>query len=470
MEPTTSAHVPLYRFWTEYPKRDVEYVRWYPPTLHAIEPEVILDAIAQGSEDLAFYLHVPFCKDICPYCPFNKFRMRDERAAQFLDGIVREIAMVGAAQKRRGVPTTSGYFGGGTPTALETDQLLRIVGACFEHFPIRPGAEISIEANPDTVDGEKLRALWDVGIRRLSFGVQSFKEEFLSVLGRTHGVAGALASIERARRTGFQNIAIDLIYRVPGQTLDQWREDLQLAIDLGIEHISTYCLFLDPGTRLYNDTLAGRVADYPDEETEIAMYELTQEMLGEAGYHHYTINDFALPGRESEHHQINWKAPQRSYVGLGPGAFSYVDGADGSYIYCTQHGLGDYLASVEEGRLPVRLANRLDRTERMARYMVLGLRCLVVERAPFRRLFGVDMEEAFAEPIARLKEWGLVESDDRRLWMTDRGKHFASNVLKAFFTEPNYAKPQPIGVELFAGRGLSMVSVDFGSTGEGQAP
>ncbi len=464
--PSTPASVkadfPLYRFWSEYPKRDVEYVRWYPPTLHAVPPDTILNAIAGGSEDLAFYLHVPFCKDICPYCPFNKYRMRDDRATRFLDGVIREIEMVAQAQKRRGVPTVSGYFGGGTPTALDTEPLLRLIGACFEHFPIVPGAEITMEANPDTVDLAKLRELRAAGINRISFGVQSFKEKFLTILGRTHGVQGAIDAIDLARKADFDNVAIDLIYRVPGQSVDDWRAELQLAIDLGIEHISTYCLFLDPGTRLYNDTLAGRVAEYPDEATEIAMYEVTQEMLAKAGYVHYTINDFGLPGRPSEHHQINWKAPQRSYVALGPGAFGFIEGGDTSYIYCTIHTLGEYLDAVEAGQMPVRIANACDRRELMSRYMVLGLRCLSVDREPFRRRFGAEFEDVFGEAISRLKEWGLIETDAQRLWMTERGKHYASNVLKAFYTEPNHGMPQPIGVELLAGKGLSMVSVDFG--------
>ena len=321
------------------------------------------------------------------------------------------------------------------------------MNSCLDSFQLEVGSEVTIEANPDTIDEEKLRALRDAGINRISFGVQSFDDHLLAVLGRTHGSEGAIRAIELARRIGFDDIAIDLIYRVPGQSIADWRLDLDMAIGLGVQHVSTYCLFLDPGTRLYNETLVGRVAEYPDEQTEIAMYRLAQDRLGEAGYRHYTINDFALPQRASEHHLINWQAPQRSYVGLGPGAFGYVAGGEGSYIYCTIHALREYLEALQQGSLPVRVGKRLELTDRLARYMVLGLRCLEVSKEKFRRTFALDMDEVFAEPLGRLLEWELIGSDVERVWMTDKGKHYASNVLKAFYTEENIGKPQPIGVE-----------------------
>jgi len=386
--------------------------------------------------------------------------MNEDRGRRFVEGVLREIKMVAAMQRARGIPTPSGYFGGGTPTALPVAQLVRIVEACFGHFAVEPKGELTIEANPDTVDSEALRTLRATGINRISFGVQSFNERLLATLGRTHGRDGAIRAIEQAEAAGFSNRAIDLIYRVPGQSIQEWEDDLKLSISLGIDHISTYCLFLDPGTRLYNDTLAGNVSAYPDETVEIAMYGRAQEILSAAGYRQYTINDFAKPGRESEHHLTNWQAPQRSYVGLGPGAFGFLRSSVGSFVYCTQHSLGEYLASVEEDRLPVRLANRLTEEEELARYLVLGLRCLSVPVEAFRTKFGLDILERFSEPLARLSNWGLICFDEHRIWMTDKGKHYASNVLKAFYTGTNRGKPQPIGVELLAGTGLSMVSVN----------
>ncbi|WP_342374388.1 radical SAM family heme chaperone HemW [Myxococcus stipitatus] len=450
---------PLYRYWSDYPKRDVEYVRWYPPTMQAVDGETILEALGRGPDAAAFYLHIPFCKDVCPYCPFNKYRMRDDRAKAFMDGVFREIDLVAAQRHKRGTKTSGGYFGGGTPTAMETPDLLRLIEHTLERLPPEPGSEVTMEANPDTVDLEKLRQLRASGINRISFGVQSFRPEFLKILGRTHGVDGAVKAIELARQAGFDNIAIDLIYRVPGQTVPLWEADLRKALELGVDHISTYCLFLDPGTRLYNETLMGHVAAYPPESEEVAMYQATQQVLGAAGFVHYTINDFARRmGRRSEHHLMNWQAPQRSYAGMGPGAFSYTEG-DEAFIYCTIHSLQEYLDVLKEGRLPVRLANRLTPEERRSRYMVMGLRCLSVSKAGFRRRFGQEMTDVFGPPIEQLKEWGLLDEDGEQVFMTERGRHFASNVLKAFYTPANRGKPQAIGVELLAGKGLSLVSV-----------
>jgi oxygen-independent coproporphyrinogen-3 oxidase len=462
---TIDREYPIYEYWADYPNRDKEYVRWYPPTLRQIDPRRVLDIVAQGPRPLGFYLHVPFCKDICPYCPFNKFSLREDRTNAFMKGILREIDMVAVSAREGGTQMSAGYFGGGTPTALETRDLLRIVGACFDRFDIAPGSEITVEANPDTVDAEKLRALRQSGINRISFGVQSFHDPFLKVLGRTHSADGALRAIDLAHQAGFTNVAIDLIYRVPGQTLSDWQRDLQIAIAAGVDHISTYCLFVDPGTRLYNDTLAGNVAGYPDEAAEVAMYQCTQETLGTAGFVHYTINDFSYPGKQSEHHLFNWQAPQRSYVGMGPGAFGYVESGGHGLVYCTIHSLKEYLAAIERGHLPVRLGHEVGEFERQARYMVLGLRCLEVRKTPFRATFGIGMEDVFGETIRQLTAVGLLTVDDEHVRMSEKGRHFASNVLKAFYTRENHRMPQPIGVELFAGRGASMISVEPPSPG-----
>jgi oxygen-independent coproporphyrinogen-3 oxidase len=456
---TINREFPLYEYWADYPERDKEYVRWYPPTLNRVNSCQILDGIASGPDELAFYLHVPFCKDICPYCPFNKYSLREERKNAFVDGILKEIGIIADKMSERGTRVMSGYFGGGTPTALATADLTRIIRACFEQFDIAAGAEITVEANPDTIDVEKLQAIRAAGVNRISFGVQSFDDRFLNVLGRTHTGEGAYRAVAAARQAGFDNIAIDLMYRVPGQSTDDWARDLRTAVDLGVSHISTYCLFLDPGTRLYNQTLAGSVAGYPDEDTEWAMYDCTQEILGGAGFLHYTINDFSQPGRMSEHHLVNWQAPQRSYLGMGPGAFGHLEKAGGGLIYCTIHSLQEYVAALQQGELPVRLGQDFGLAEQQARYMVLGLRCLEVKKRPFRELFHVEMDDAFGPAIRKLSGLGLLTDDEEKVRMTGLGRHFASNVLKAFYTTPNHRMPQPIGVELLAGRGASMLSI-----------
>ncbi len=452
---------PLYRYWDDYPNRDVEYIRWYPPTLGQLEPESIWEAlpVVEPNKEIAFYLHVPFCKDICPYCPFNKYSMREDRSSGFMEAIDKEMKLVTDRPLVRKAKTTTGYFGGGTPTALATTDLVRLIEMSFERFDIVPGAEMSVEANPDTVDLEKLKALVAAGINRISFGVQSFNDRYMPIIGRTHTSRQAIKSIELARQAGIDNIAIDLMYRLPGQSLAEWESDLDTALEIGIDHISTYCLFLDPGTRLYNDTVAGNVAPYPEEETEIAMYQLAQDRLGEAGFAHYTINDFALGGKISLHHAYNWQAPQGTYVGMGPGAFSFVSGGEASFIYCTIHSLREYSERLGENRMPVRLGKRLSRSEELSRYMVLGLKFLEVAKEAFLLKFGLEMDVVFGDQIALLEEWGLVESNAQKVWMTSKGKHYATNVLKAFYTPENWRKPQPIGVELLAGKGASMASI-----------
>jgi oxygen-independent coproporphyrinogen-3 oxidase len=379
-----------------------------------------------------------------------------------MGAVQKEVALVSQAMREAGSSIEAGYFGGGTPTALSTGDIVAIVSQCLGAFDVEPDAEITIEANPDTVDLDKLRALRDAGINRISFGVQSFDDRHLAVLGRTHSADVALRAIALAREAGFDDVALDLIYRIPGQDLAGWKSDLSIAVGSGVNHISTYCLFLDPGTKLYSATLAGKVAEYPDETVEREMFALSIQLLEGHGFEQYTINDYAKPKQKSLHHLINWQAPQRSYIGMGPGAFGYAENAEQGLVYCTMHSLRDYAQALDQGQLPVNLGQAIGAREQQSRYMVLGLRCLEVSKAPFRERFGVSMDEVFGAAIAQLAEFGLVDDTPEKVRMTHKGIHFASNVLKAFYTDANRRMPQPIGVELLAGHGASMKSVATG--------
>jgi oxygen-independent coproporphyrinogen III oxidase len=432
---------PPYGVRKEYVKKDPEYVRWYPPGLEPLSGEDIWQdpGAEYGTDPIAVYIHVPFCVSLCDYCPFTRYEWQAETVSLYLQALLQEIALVSQIAKLHHRPVAAGYLGGGTPTSLETKQLELILAQCLQSFSMAPAAEMSIEANPDTVNRQKLQEIHSLGFNRISFGVQSFVDPLLKLIGRRHKAKQSRQSIEAARQAGFENICLDLIYKLPGQSPELWEEDLQQAIDLGVHHISTYCLYIPPKTVMHREMQAGRLIPQPDEEQELKMVELTAEILSNAGYQQLTVYDFALPGKGCLHHAMNWKAPQGEYWGLGPGAFSHNSG----YIYCNRSDVRGYADILNRGKLPTALGKKISRSEQMARFMILGLKYMSVDKQKFRKRFGKDVDRVFAGALHQLVEWGLIENGREKVSLTERGTYYVTNVCKAFYSEESKRQPQP---------------------------
>lgn len=456
---------PTYEYWREYPERDPQAVVWYPCIYGPLDPDDIWragPAASPGSrkKGIGYYIHVPLCKQVCKYCPFNKYRWTPSRAAQYLQAVKEEIRAVAARSYFQKTQVIAGYLGGGTPTALEAGEIAGLIEWCHRHFDVAPDAELCVEATPDTIDAEKLRVLRDLGVNRLSIGVQSFNSRLLRIMGRAPTPRQSLRAIELAHRIGFEVLTIDLLYRVPGQTLVDWEEDLRQAADLDLDHLTAFSLAIDPGTALYHEISRGKVMTQADEETELAMYGLAVDILGAAGYQLYTLYDFARKGKECLHHALNWRAPQGDYAGFGPGAFSFIQNERESFIYCNLSSLNKYADCVRQGRQPVDFGKKLTPEEEMSRYLVLGVNFLRVPLAPFRERFGVDLTQIYGQAISKLKSWGLIQIDDREMALTDKGKKYLANVSKMFFTDESRGKPHVIGVELQKGEGLSLIGLN----------
>ena len=433
-----------YRFWREYPERDTEYVRYYPPTVGPIDAAGIWQ-----KREMGVYVQIPFCKSICKYCPFNKYAWQAEKVQHYLTALKKEIALVGGQPYMQAGRVTALNFGGGTPTSLSTGQLIDLLNCCRDHFDLDPAAEISVEANPETVDEPKLEALLKWGVNRISFGVQSFDDRFLAVIGRAHRAEQSAAAIQLARSLGLENIGIDLLYRIPGQSMEDWQRELDRAMALAIDHISIFSLLLNPGTPLFKERQSAKIAPQPGEEVEIAMYERAVQKLSAGGYGHYIVYDFARPGKECEYHRICWQVPQREYPGLGAGANSYLNG----YLYTNLNGLDDYIRAVEAGNLPTAFGRKLTKADEISRALVLGIKFLEVEKRAFERQFGISLDDYFGAALHKLQEWGLVSNEPEVLRVTARGKVYMSNVSKAFYAPEHVGKPQPIAVELQKGEG-----------------
>ncbi|PLT30950.1 radical SAM family heme chaperone HemW [Peribacillus deserti] len=371
------------------------------------------------------YIHIPFCEHICHYCDFNKVFLKNQPVEEYLRLLKKEMELTLEQYKTDQLKTI--FVGGGTPTALNEQQLEQLCLSINETLPFeRENVEYSFEANPGDLSAEKLAILKEYGVNRLSFGVQSFNDELLKKIGRAHRAADVFTTIDKAREAGFENISIDLIYALPGQTLEDFRDTLKTAMSLELPHFSGYSLIIEPKTVFYNLLQKGRLT-LPPEESEAAMFEMLMEQMELHGYSQYEISNFAKPGYESKHNLTYWN--NENYYGFGAGAHSYL--ADKRRA---NHGpLKKYFAPLLEGNLPVIEENTVTVTEQMEEEMFLGLRKTKgVSVSGFQSKFQRPLMEVFGEEIKREMELGRLVLEEDFLKLSKQGKFLGNEVFQSF--------------------------------------
>ncbi|MBI4845591.1 MAG: radical SAM family heme chaperone HemW [Candidatus Omnitrophica bacterium] len=315
---------------------------------------------------IGIYIHIPFCIKKCSYCDFYSVRLKNRKEIKdYCDALKKDIEFF--AKKLRDYSVKTVYFGGGTPSLLTKAQAGRIIQKVRADFSVEEKAEITLEANPATLTGNKLKGFKKAGVNRVSLGVQSFSDKFLKILGRAHKAKDALNSIELLRKAEFDNISIDLIYGLPEQDLDDWKAELDNFIALGIEHISFYDLKIEKGTPFYKIRKDLKV---PDEYLQAKMYKIGCHLLESAGYLHYEISSFAKKGKESQHNQLYWK--NEEYLGIGAGAYSYLKGAR----FCRIKNINKYQDEVRKNDIKRYHPEKLDKNRRLAETLILNLRLL----------------------------------------------------------------------------------------------
>jgi oxygen-independent coproporphyrinogen-3 oxidase len=450
-----------YDYWREYPDRDPQAMVWYPLSFGPVAADDIwpFRKRPQRSET-SLYVHVPFCAVICPFCPFNKYPSVQDQMQAFVQAVKREMSMLGERACWSDMTMRAAFFGGGTPTALSADQLVEIIAHSRRTLPWQPGAEFTVEGSPETLTPDKLAALRDVGVNRISFGVQSFDDQYLRMIGRGHDSNMAKRAVDMVLEAGFDNLAIDMMYRLPGQTIEEWEKELATAVSAGVHHISAYSLFVEPGSALAKVKRRGKMVAQADVEMDLEMWRLCIETLESRGYGLYSLYDFALAGKASDHHMINWRAPQAEYVGIGPGAFAYAQSPNGEFVYGNINPIKEYCETIADGRLPIDFGVRLSQEESMSRYMVLGTNALSIPKQPFSDRYGMTVEDVFGEIIDKLVDFGLVRDSQDSIDLTMNGKLYLANVGKSFASERNRMKPHPAGVDLQRGEGLSLGGIE----------
>ncbi len=365
---------------------------------------------------VAVYVHTPFCPSKCGYCDFNSYAMTGEIIERTTRATVQEIRRSPWA----GRPAKTIFFGGGTPTFLSEAQLMSILQAVIETHPPTADCEITSEANPGTVDMPKFRAMREGGFNRISLGAQSFVPEELQQLGRVHASSHIGRAVAAAREAGFDNINLDLMFALPGQSMRVWEQNLRHAVSLKTEHLSLYCLTIEPNTRFYKLNLKGML-HLPDDDAQVAMYDVAVAMAREAGFEHYEISNFARPGRESLHNLCYWRSEE--YLSYGPGAVGCFDSEEGRRRYTNMKHPEGYSLAVESGA-DLWCENELLEPDslRLERIM-MGIR--LAEGLP---LDAVKLEDA---AVAKLHSDGWVKTTETHLCLTSVGRHFCSEVALA---------------------------------------
>jgi len=369
------------------------------------------------------YVHIPFCAAICNYCNFNRGLLEEGAKRRYVDALIEEIRQVPEV----GAPIDTVFFGGGTPSLLSPSELARILGACRETFSVAGDAEITLEANPETVSDERLGGFRAAGVNRLSYGVQSFRDAELARLGRLHSAETARGAVRLARSAGFDNVSLDLMLWLPGQRLREWLDSVDALVEVGPEHASIYLLEIYPNAPLRDEMARGGWSVPPD-DVAAEMYLQGLALLDAAGYEQYEISNVARPGRRARHNLLYWQAGH--WLGLGCGAHSTWDGVRWRNLSST----AEYVERLAAGQ-PVRVDVRiLSAGEGLEEALFMGLR--LTEGIDLQALavrHGVDVFERYRDELSRFVDLGvLVHEPGRRLALTREGMLVANEIMMVF--------------------------------------
>jgi len=373
---------------------------------------------------IGLYIHIPFCQKKCLYCDFPSHAGLAHLYQPYVAALCREISGLGGVLSGNIVDTI--YIGGGTPTVLSTNCLSQILQQVHASFSIDKTAEISIEANPGTIDQEKLRALRAVGVNRISFGVQTFNDPLLLSIGRIHSAAQGVESVKMAKQAGFANINIDLMYGLPGQTIQQLSDSIQKAVELDVTHISAYGLKVEDGTPFARMQQQGSLI-LPDEDIDEAMYNLTTQLLPQKWFPRYEISNFAKQGYECRHNLKYWQF--QPYIGAGAAAHSFWH----NERLANMNDVVSYIRAVDQGLSPIAVRENLESSAAMAEYVFLALRTVQgMSVQKFNNYFNADFCTYYRETIKMLTNKNLIVATENKIYLTEIGMKYGNVAFRAF--------------------------------------
>lgn len=381
----------------------------------------------KGNNKISAYIHIPFCEHICYYCDFNKVFFEGQPVDEYIQALLKEIDLTKSRFPSQEMETI--YIGGGTPTSLSAKQLAVLLEGVRTLLPFNTKNEFTVEANPGDLTQEKLHVMKEYGVNRLSMGVQTFDNRLLKKIGRKHTAEDVYDTMKFLEKENFSNVSIDLIYALPGQTLEGFRDTLKRAIELDLPHYSLYSLILENKTMFMNWVRQGCL-QLPDQEVEAQMFEETIIAMEKGGRRQYEVSNFALPGKESQHNLVYWD--NEHYYGFGAGASGYL----GHTRYRNHGPIQHYLTPLRNGQLPVVESEKLTIHNQMEEQLFLGLRKKKgVSKQQFEEKFGIPIEQVYGEVILTLVKRGLLTDRAGYLQLTEQGLFVGNDVFEEFLID-----------------------------------
>ena len=427
--------------------REIDQVtRWYPTEFSVITGE---DIFKKNYMDM--YIHIPFCEGKCAFCPFNSKPINKQNLNEYFSNLKKEILMYANEPYFEYKTIRSLWIGGGTPSAVPFEYIIEILDVVKKHFKIMEDAEVTLETNLHDLNENYIKEVSKTVINRLSIGVQSFTEKYLRMMGRTY-TPEWIASFFSFIGNYDLNISIDMMFRYPGQNLDEVQEEINLIGKYSdkIDHITLYGLILFPKLGIYKRVASGKLPKQASLSIYEKMCDMFNEQLKQFGYHQYTSNHFAKDGKENVYNNDRWGFPQIECASFGPGAFGQLNG----YVYCNEHSVENYYAKINNNEKPIQMGKRINLLEQMSRYLVLGTKCRKIDLRLFKEMTGFDPMIFYKEEIDKLVQDGLIEINDDTLWVTKKGCAYIVDIGIEFQTENNlrYTQPQYTILDMFEGK------------------
>ena len=374
-------------------------------------------------KEISLYIHIPFCKQRCFYCDFPTFSGKERFRKDYIEALVKEIE-----EKCSDYLIKTIFIGGGTPSYLEENELEKLL-ITVSKLNLSDKLEYSMECNPGTVNEEKLKIMKKYGINRISFGLQSCNDNLLKKIGRIHTFDEFLENYNLARKVGFNNINVDLMYGLPNLTIKDWENTLERICDLKPEHISAYSLIIEEGTAFHN-LYEKNILKLPSEEDERVMDKLTKEILKANGYHQYEISNFALEGKECEHNKVYWSL--KEYIGVGSASSSYIDGSR----FSNTTNINDYIEKINNNVSVVIDKYENSIKDEMEEFVFMGLRMISgIDLLRFKKKFGIDINSIYKEVIEKNIKDGLLVVKEDKMFLTAKGMELSNSVMSDFILD-----------------------------------
>lgn len=369
---------------------------------------------------ISLYIHIPFCESKCYYCDFLSFKKNSINIKRYIDNIILELSLYKEKLKDYSINTI--FIGGGTPSSIDGKYIKDILGYIKDNFNTNDLIETTIEANPGTLDKEKVKLYKEAGINRVSMGMQSFNKDILKSIGRIHDIDDFYNSYNLLIDEGIENINIDLIFGLPNQNIDHVIHDLKILTNLNIPHISYYGLILEEGTKMKNMYLDGKI-QLPKEDEEREMYHEAVKSLKEKGYIHYEISNFSLPDFKCKHNLVYWRL--NPYIGIGLGSHSNID----NKRYWNEDKMKKYNEKIEKENLPIMGEEIIDSNTKISEYMIMGLRLINgVNKREFKDKFNLNLKDLYGEIIDKNIKNGLLIEDEKSIYLSNKGLDLANTV------------------------------------------